>query len=92
MTRGLSAFYLIVCPFVHATNSAFYLIWSVRHPGQRARAHCRHGTATKLVIVHFFSGKLQYVDLDSILFLEVVLLITNFPYFTGLDHFATGFS
>ena len=31
------------------------------------------------------SGKFQYVDLDSILFLEVVLLITNFPYFTGLD-------
>ena len=31
-----------------------------------------------------FSGKLQYVDLDSILFLEVVLFITNFPYFTGL--------
>ena len=39
-----------------------------------------------------FSIKLKYVDLDLILFLEVVLLITNFPYFTGLDHFATGFS
>ena len=41
-----------------------------------------------------FSGKLQmlqYVDLDLILFLEVVLWITNFPYFSGLDHFATGF-
>ena len=33
MTRGLSAFYLIVCPFVHATNSAFYLIWSGRVGG-----------------------------------------------------------
>ena len=27
-----------------------------------------------------FSSKLQYVDLDLILILEVVLLITNFPY------------